>query len=123
MGTPSVKKILIIPARKHAIEAYSEYLIRYLSDEFYFEMGYPPEPPYDDIKKGVWTGNTSPLEKNPDDFDLIYPHFNSHTFIQPPEKYYHKMVYVYLEPAYPSQNLAAVAATRSEEHTSELQSQ
>ncbi len=106
-----MNKILIIPARRHAIEAYSEYLIRYLSDEFYFEMGYPPEPPYNDIRKRVWNGNTSPLEKNPDEFDLIYPHFNSHTFVQPAENYYHKMVYVYLEPSYPSQNLAAIAAT------------
>lgn len=106
-----MKKILIIPARKHAIEAYTEYLIRYLSDEFYFEMGYPPIPPYHNIAKRVWSGETSPLEKNPDEFDLIYPHFNTHTFIQPPEKYYHKMVYVYLEPQYPSKGMAAVAAT------------
>ena len=104
-------KILIIPARKHAAEAYSEYLIRYLSDEFYFEMGQPPEPPYDDIRQRVWTGATSPLEKNPDEFDLIYPHFNSHTFVTPPEKYYHKIVYVYFEPTYPSKGMAAVAAT------------
>ena len=61
-------KILIIPARRHILEAYYEYIIRYLGDEFYFEMGYPPAPPYDNIKQRVWTGQTSPLEKNPDDF-------------------------------------------------------
>ena len=68
--TQSVKpRILIIPARRHILEAYYEYIIRYLGNEFYFEMGYPSEPPYYNIKERVWTGQTSPLEKNPDNFD------------------------------------------------------
>ena len=103
-------KILIIPARRHILEAYYEYIIRYLGDEFYFEMGYPPEPPYHNIRERVWTGATSPLEKNPDDFDLILPHFTTHFFLVPPEKYYHKMVLVFLEPG-TFTKMAAVGAS------------
>lgn len=81
-----MKKILIIPARRHIAEAYSEYLIRYLGDEFDIQMGYPT------------LNNPNPLAKNPDDFDLIYPHFDSHWFLDPPEKYAHKVVNVQFEP-------------------------
>lgn len=111
-------KILIIPARKHAAEAYSEYLIRYLSDEFYFEMGQPSEPPYEDIKKRVWTGNTSPLEKNPDEFDLIYPHFDSHWFLSPEENYKKKVVNVQFELGKPRYKTAALACTSQPVHDS-----
>lgn len=79
-----LKKILIIPARRHVAEAYSEYLVRYLGDEFDIQIGYPT------------LNNNSPLAKNPDDFDLIYPHFDSHWFL--PEKYAHKVVNVQFEP-------------------------
>ena len=115
------KKILIIPARKHSIEAYSEYLIRYLSDEFYFEMGYPPEPPYHNIRERVWTGQTSPLEKNPDEFDLIYPHFTTHFFLDPAEKYFHKIALVFLEPGSWQGDKAVIAGTSKpvEEHFGE----
>ena len=106
-----MKKILIIPARKHSLEAYSEYLIRYLSDEFYFEMGYPPEPPYHNIRERVWSGSTSPLEKNPDEFDLIYPHFTTHFFLDPAEKYFHKIALVFLEPGSYQTDKAVIAAT------------
>ena len=104
-------KILIIPARRHILEAYCEYIISRLSDEFYFEMGYPPYPPYDNIRERVWTNETSPLHKNPDEFDLIYPHFTSHFFLEPPEKYYKKMALVYLEPGGPSVDKCIIAAT------------
>jgi len=91
-------KILIIPARRHILEAYTEYIIRYLGDEFYFEMGYPPMPEYyHNIKENVWGGKTNPLNKNPDEFDLIYPHFSTHWFLEPPEKYAHKVAIVTLE--------------------------
>lgn len=106
-----VPRILIIPARRHIIEAYCEYLIRHLSDEFYFEMGYPPEPPYYNILERVYTGATSPLEKNPDDFDLIYPHFDTHWFLDPPEKYQHKIASVLLEPVGVSGKRAVIAGT------------
>lgn len=90
-------KILIIPARKHSAEAYSEYLIRYLSDEFHIEMGYPIDP-----------GNPQPFQKDPDKFDLIYPHFDSHWFLDQ-EKYAHKVVLAYFEPH--SDSKYPVAAT------------
>src|SRR3990167_854465 len=106
-----IPKILIIPARRHSLEAYSEYLIRYLSDEFYFEMGYPPEPPYYNIRERVWTGQTSPLEKNPDEFDLIYPHFTTHFFLDPAEKYFHKIALVFLEPGSYQADKAVIGAT------------
>ena len=106
----SPPKILIIPARRHILEAYYEYIIRYLGDEFYFEQGYPPQPPYTDIRKRVRSGETSPLEKNPDDFDLILPHFTTHHFLVPSEKYWHKMAMAFLEPG-TFQNIAVVGAT------------
>ncbi len=80
-----MKKILIIPARRHVAEAYSEYLIRYLGNEFDIQMGYPS------------LHNDSPLAKNVDEFDLIYPHFDSHWFLDPPERYAKKVVNVQFE--------------------------
>lgn len=94
----SIPRILIIPARRHILEAYSEYIIRYLGNEFYFEMGYPSMPEYySSIKENVWGGKTHPLMKNPDEFDLIYPHFSTHWFLEPPEKYAHKVAIVTME--------------------------
>ena len=106
-----MKKILVIPARRHILEAYTEYIIRYLGNEFYFEMGYPPIPPYHNIRDRVYTGETSPLEKNPDEFDLIYPHFDTHWFLEPPEKYAKKVATVLLEPAGARFKTAVLAGT------------
>src|SRR3990167_854976 len=104
-------KILIIPARRHILEAYCEYLIRYLSNEFYFEMGYPPAPPYDNIRERVYGGSASPLNKNPDKFDLIYPHFTTHFFLEPSDKYFHKIALVFLEPGSWQGDKAVIAGT------------
>lgn len=93
-----MKKILIIPARRHVAEAYSEYLIRYLGDTFDIQMGYPS------------IDNPSPLGKNPDDFDIIYPHFDSHWFL--PESYANKIVNVQFEPG--GTKFSTVAACTSE---------
>ena len=91
-------KILIIPARRHIIEAYTEYLISYLSDEFYFDVGYPPEAEYyDSIAVNVLEKNTSILNKNPNDYDLIYPHFSTHTFLEPESAFQHKLAIVILD--------------------------
>ena len=112
-----VPKILIIPARRHILEAYCEYIIRYLGNEFHFEMGYPPEPDYyDQIVERSWQGITSPLEKNPHDFDLIYPQFSTHWFLDPPEKFAHKVAIVALEPGQYSRfpDKVAVIAVTSE---------
>lgn len=81
-----MKKILIIPARRHVAEAYSEYLVRYLGDEFDIQIGYPS------------LNNDSPLAKNADEFDLIYPQFDSHWFLDPAENYVKKIVNVQFEP-------------------------
>ena len=106
-----MKKILIIPARRHILEAYCEYIIRYLGNEFYFEMGYPPVPPYHNLKGRILKMEENPLLKNPDEFDLIYPHFTTHFFLEPPEKYYHKMVLAFLEPGTYQEPMAAIAGT------------
>ena len=111
----NLPKILIIPARRHIAEAYCEYLIRYLGDEFHFEMGYPPEAIYyDKIKEGIWSGVTSPFNKNPNEFDLIYPQFDSHWFLDPAEKYAHKVALVYFEPHSDSRYPVAIKAGTSE---------
>lgn len=81
----SIPKILIIPARRHIAEAYCEYLVRYLGDEFWIDIGYPT------------IDNDSPLAKNPNDYDLIYPQFDSHWFLDE-EKYKHKVINVQFEP-------------------------
>lgn len=106
-------RILIIPARRHIAEAYCEYLIRYLSDEFYFDIGYPPEVPYDAMKQRIRDRAESPFSKNPDDYDLIYPHFDTHWFLNPPENYAHKVATVLFEPAGPKfhDKIAVVAGT------------
>src|SRR3990167_3447329 len=106
-----MKKILIIPARRHILEAYCEYIIRYLGNEFYFEMGYPPVPPYHNLKGRILKMEENPLFKNPDAFDLIYQDFTTHFFLEPPEKYYHKMVLAFLEPGTYQEPMAAIAGT------------
>lgn len=106
-----IPKILIIPARRHILEAYYEYIIRYLGGEFYFEMGYPPEPPYEKFLERVWNGATSPLEKNPDDFDLILPHFTTHIFLDPIKDYYHKIALAFLEPGGADSSIKTLGAT------------
>lgn len=78
-----MKKILIIPARRHIAEAYCEYLIRYLP-EFDIQIGYPS------------LNNPSPLGKNQDEFDIIYPLWDSHWFL--PDEYAKKVVNVQFEP-------------------------
>ena len=106
-----IPKILIIPARKHIIEAYTEYLIRYLGDKFYFEMGYPPAPPYTNFQQRKYQLEISPLSKNPNDFDLIYPHFDTHWFLEPPQDFAYKVATVLLEPAGARFKTAVLAGT------------
>ena len=79
-----VLRILIIPARRHIAESYCEYLVRYLGDEFWIDIGYPS------------INNDSPLAKDPDDYDLIYPQFDTHWFLDE-EKYKHKIINVQFE--------------------------
>lgn len=54
-------RILCIPPHdKWYVEAHVEYLIRYLSDEFFFEIAHIDDP------------INNPMDRNPDDFDLIW---------------------------------------------------
>ena len=73
-----IPKILIVPARRHILEAYYEYIIRYLSDEFIIHQAYAPYPPYEEFAKDPHANGNNPLMKNPDDYDLLLPHFTTH---------------------------------------------
>lgn len=73
-----MKKILIIPTRRHIVESYYEYLIRYLSDEFIIHQACAPYPPYEEFAKNPLSNGNNPLMKNPDDYDLLVPHFTTH---------------------------------------------
>lgn len=107
-----LKKILFIPQGIEGgwyMEAHYEYLIRYLSDEFFFEMGTLPYPPYKDFIDR-WP-ETSPLMKNPDDFDLLVPLLASHWGVVEREKYAHKMGIVQYEPGEGEWHNVAVVGT------------
>lgn len=76
----NLKKILIVPIwHNWYAAAHAEYLIRYLSDEFFMEIAMPQEAP------------GSPFQRNPDDYDLIYLMWPGHWFMDY-EKYKHKTV-------------------------------
>ncbi len=71
-----MKKILIIPPQPWYIESHYEYLIRYLSDEFFIEQAYVPYPPYENFLDRF--PDTSPLLRNPNDYDLLLPTWAQH---------------------------------------------
>lgn len=89
-----MKKLLIIPARRHIAESYYEYLARYLGDEWLIDIAYPT------------IDNASPLAKNPDDYDLLLPMFDSHWFL-PEDKYKHKVINVQFESGTRYQTISA----------------
>lgn len=91
------------------MEAHYEYLIRYLSDEFFFEIADLPYPPYENFLNR-WP-ETSPLQKNPDDFDLLVPILASHWGVTEREKYAHKMGIVQYEPGEGEWHNVAVVGT------------
>ena len=72
------KKILIVPTRRHILEAYYEYIIRYLSDEFIIDQAYTPFPPYEEFDKDPHANGNNPLMKNPANYDLLLPQFTTH---------------------------------------------
>lgn len=91
-----VKRILIIPPHPHwYVERYVEYIIRYLSDEFFFEIATVPYPPYETYLDRY--PNESPFMRNPDKYDLIWPLLPTHWFI-PQEIYAHKVVTAFYSP-------------------------
>lgn len=74
-----MKKILFVPPGIQGgwyVQAHIEYLIRYLSDEFFIEMAQVPYPPYENFLDRF--PDTSPLERNPDEYDLIVPLLPTH---------------------------------------------
>ena len=90
-----MKKILVIPPMRWYMEAHIEYLIRYLSDEFFIEIAQVPYPPYKDFLKNPVN---SPLMRSPDDYDLLWPILPTHWGIQDYKKYASKVVLVLYEP-------------------------
>ena len=94
MSTP---KILIIPpTRPWYLEAHYEYLIRYLSDEFFIEIADVPYPPYKNFLDRF--PDTNPFQRNPDDYDLVVPMLATHWGITERDKYAHKIGIVMYEP-------------------------
>lgn len=78
------------------MEAHYEYLIRYLSDEFFIEMGQVPYPPYDNFLDRY--PETSPLMKNPRNYDLIVPLLPTHWGVVEHDEYAPKTAVVMYEP-------------------------
>jgi len=85
-----VKKILFTKSGTKGwyVEVHIEYLIRYLSDEFIIEQADIPFKPYKDFLDRF--PETSPLEKNPDDYDFIIPELGTHPHVST-EDYGEKM--------------------------------
>lgn len=93
-----MKRILFIPPgiqNGWYMENHYEYLIRYLSDEFFIEQAQVPYPPYENFLDRY--PETSPLERNPDDYDLLVPILPTHSGVDH-VKYGHKMAIVMYEP-------------------------
>lgn len=78
------------------MEAHAEYLIRHLSDEFFIEVADVPYPPYDNFLDRY--PETSPFQRNPDEYDLIWPMLATHWVITEKDKYAHKTAIVMYEP-------------------------
>ena len=85
-----MKKILFI---RHTptecpwyVENHIEYIIRYLGSKYYFDLAMASET----INDG--------FHKNPNDYDLLVPLLTTHTHMENPEKFYHKMAGIVYEP-------------------------
>jgi len=90
-----MKRILIIPPHKWYMEANAEYLIRYLSDEFFMEIAQVPYEPYTNFLSRF--PNENPFMRSPDDYDLIWPLLPTHWHIDK-DKYRHKVATVFYCP-------------------------
>lgn len=102
-----MKKILIVPPlRPWYMEAHAEYLIRYLSDEFFIEVADIPYPPYENFLDRF--PDTYPFQRNPDEYDLIWPMLASHWVVVERDKYAHKIAIVMYEPGEGRHNDVAV---------------
>lgn len=92
------------------MEANAEYLVRYLSDEFFIEIATVPYPPYTNFLSRF--PETNPFQRNPDDYDLLFPLLPTHWVIGDAEKYIHKLCLVWYQPNEGNwfENLAAIGA-------------
>ena len=89
-----MNRILMIPIwHGWYVEAYAEYLIRYLGDEFFMEIGTVPYPPYKNFLDRY--PETSPFERSPDDYDLIWPMWAGAWHVIDQDKYAPKVASVF----------------------------
>lgn len=96
MNKPRI--LLIPPYSKWYVEAHCEYLIRYLGDEFFIEIAMADE------------GVNNPLQRNPDDYDLVWPLWPGHWGIDS-EKYKSKVATVFYCPSEGPKDVAVVGAS------------
>jgi len=97
----SMKKILIIPSsplpdRPWYMASHYEYLIRYLSDEFFIEYGTVPYEPWDNYRQRY--PETTPFMRNPNDYDLLIPDISTHWGVQNNPENGKKVAVVLYEP-------------------------
>ncbi len=78
------------------MEAHIEYLIRELSDEFFIEVADVPYPPYENFLDRF--PDTSPFQRSPDDYDLVWPILSTHWGITEKDKYRKKTCLVWYQP-------------------------
>ena len=78
------------------MEAHYEYLIRYLSDEFFIEMAGVPYPPFDNFLDRY--PETNPFMRNPNEYDLIIPLLPTHAGVPTTQEWFDRMAIVMYEP-------------------------
>ena len=78
------------------MENHYEYIIRGLSDEFFIEQAQVPYPPFENFLDRY--PETNPLERNPEEYDLIVPLLPSHSGVPPTPEWFKKMAIVMYEP-------------------------
>lgn len=95
------------------MSAHFEYLIRYLSDEFFIEIADVPYPPYENFLDRY--PETNPFQRNPDEYDLIMPMLATHWGVTQRDKYAHKTAIIFYEPGEGRwQGVAVVGGTTPE---------
>lgn len=92
-----MKKILFMLPHQWYVEAYVEYIIRYLGNEYDFDLAIPTEDFYIDRDYPEKYGNpTLSITKNPDEYDLLISLLTSHAHIDY-KKNAHKLAQVVWE--------------------------
>lgn len=71
-------KILISVTRNYILESYFEEIIKRLGNEFIIDQGYACNPPFENFVKNPLSNGNNPMMLNPDNYDLIIPHFHTH---------------------------------------------